>query len=351
MIFLGDTALPSEINFNIDNLPEAFKSNCVVANLEGAISSVEQANLAEHKLFSNDCVLDFLEELNVKAVTLANNHITDVPEALDRTLSLLDEKNFQYCGAGRNIEEARKPAIVEENNKKYVLLAFGWDTVSCKYATEKTAGVNPLEYDNIIGCIKHAKENYPDCGIITLMHWDYELEKYPMPAHRKLAKELIDLGVEAVIGHHPHCVQGIEIYKGKPVVYSLGNWFLPQGIYMGGKLNFPDYASEEMAVEIKDGFVTTHWFKYDKTGQKLMFVKSEDFSESERIAELTPFKDMSNEEYAAWFSKHRIKKKLLPIYFNPKSCLDDTIKDSWVKLRQHAINFLFATLRKRNNKS
>ena len=92
--------------------------------------------------------------------------------------------------------------------------------------------------------------NYNEHRIIVLPYWNYELEKYPMPAHGILAQKLIDLGVYAVVGHHPHCVQGIELYAGKPIVYSLGNWFIPQKGYMDKKLQFPEYAKMELGFEV-----------------------------------------------------------------------------------------------------
>ena len=72
-------------------------------------------------------------------------------------------------------------------------------------------------------CIENTRKNYPNAKIITLPHWNYELELYPQPMHRELARLMVDAGAEGVFGHHPHCVNGIEYYKDAPIVYSLGN--------------------------------------------------------------------------------------------------------------------------------
>jgi hypothetical protein len=93
---------------------DLFYGKTVVANLEGLITFRYEDLIKENKLFSNDLVIDFLKYICVKAVTLANNHVTDVPEAFDRTKEILDANGIQYCGAGLTIEEAQKSVIVDD---------------------------------------------------------------------------------------------------------------------------------------------------------------------------------------------------------------------------------------------
>src|SRR5690606_31988145 len=77
-------------------------------------------------------------------------------------------------------------------------------------------------------------------------------EQYPQPLHRKLAKELIDIGADAIIGHHSHIIQGIELYQGKPIIYGLGNFYLPKFTYNGYYLDFPSSANLGLAVDISN---------------------------------------------------------------------------------------------------
>ena len=183
MIFLGDIAVPAGIIPNIDYLPECF-SQPVIANLEGAISREGTVSTIETKLFSNENVIDFLKQLNVKVVTLANNHITDVPDAFQFTKATLDMHHIAYCGAGADSEEASKPAVIEIDGKQYAFLSFGWEVISCKYAGKGFAGVNPLETEWVLRCIEKTKQEYPKAPIIMMPHWDYELEQYPQPMQR-----------------------------------------------------------------------------------------------------------------------------------------------------------------------
>jgi poly-gamma-glutamate synthesis protein (capsule biosynthesis protein) len=333
MIFLGDIAITNGIIPNISSLPECFMKQPVVANLEGAIAAPEIVSLSEMKLFSNDNILDFLKACNVRAVSLANNHITDVSQAFPRTKMLLSENNIALCGAGMNREEAQAPVVIEENGVITVLLAFGWDVIGCKYAGKSTFGVNPLTARNVTSCIEKAKDQYPGAQIIILPHWDYELELYPMPMHRELAKLAIDAGASAVIGHHPHCVQGIEVYKNRLIAYSLGNWFIPDGVYMKGKTSFPDYTRLELALELANKEIVCHWFLYEANDTSLIFLGSEEVSNSQRVRDLTPFNAMSSEDYIKWFTVNRSKRRLLPV-FKTDNHIETHLKACFVKMRQ-----------------
>ncbi|MEA4888158.1 MAG: CapA family protein [Clostridiaceae bacterium] len=341
MIFIGDIAIPNGIKPNVPYLPESFLRSSVVANLEGAIAAPDMSSLSEMKLFSNDAVISFLTTCHVCAVSLANNHISDVSAAFSRTKSLLKENQIAFCGAGLTLAEAQAPAVIEENGRQAVLLAFGWDVISCKYAGHSKLGVNPLTEENIHICIAKAKQDFPEAQIVVLPHWDYELERYPMPMHRELAKLAIEAGADAVIGHHPHCVQGIEVYKGCPIIYSLGNWFIPDNVFMGGRTVFPQYAKLQMAVEITGQNISLHWFEYDANTHSLNFIGSEGLAESQKVPELTPFWGLSQAEYIAWFRKHRVKKRLLPLFMQSDASFDSKVKAIFVKHRQILINIAF----------
>jgi len=314
MIYIGDIAVPKGIIPHIENLPDTFQNQLIIANLEEPIAGDKDVSLMENKVFSNHNVLGALKSLKVQGVSLANNHMMDVPVALNKTIDTLDKNNIRHTGAGINLRQARTPMILNEDGQEYVFLDFGWDIISCVYAGKVSPGVNPLESNNIFKSIEKVKENLPEAKIVTLMHWDYELEKFPMPAHRRLAKEMIDRGVDFVIGHHPHCVQGIEIYKDCPIIYSLGNWFVPDGVFMGGRTVFPDYCKDEMAVEFKAEKMIIHQFMYSPDGNCIKFVESMEYENSSWIKEKTPFAGLTDEEYGKWFREHRVKKKLLPVF-------------------------------------
>lgn len=350
MIFIGDIAVPKGINPKIDNLPEAFKFSTVIANLEGAIVPDGFASTVETKLFNDEGVIDFLEYLNVKAVSLGNNHITDVCEAFQNTKNVLDRYGIAHCGAGDNLEDASKPAIINIDGEQYAFLSFGWDVISCIYVKENSVGCNPLSTSWVLKCIEDTKDQYPNAKIIVLPHWDYELELYPQPMHRELARLMIDAGAVGVFGHHPHCVQGIEFYKDAPIVYSVGNWFIPDGVYFDKRLKFPDIAKLQLAVEWNGADLICHWFEYRPEGHEVEFVESVSAEECQRIKELTPYSCMDNASYIDWFKQNRRKKKGLPIYKHAHSDCQNWIKTKWVLRRQKVIKLLLKMRIKRGPK-
>ena len=252
----------------------------------------------------------------------------------------MSEYGIVSTGAGQNLREAADPAYYRHGDNEYILLAFGWKTIQCPLAKISRAGVNPLIPSHVINSVKEIRKQRPNGKIIVYMHWNYELELHPQPADRQLAHVLIDLGVEAVIGSHSHCVQGIEVYKGKPIVYSLGNWLIPHGTYYGIDLKYPEFTNRQLAFEWNDHDMICHWFHYDSINDKVKFFLSESLESSQFVKELTPYHGMKHKDYIEWFKKNRRRKKLLPIYRDYKSKKINQLKDKWVAIRPFALQTL-----------
>lgn len=169
-----------------------------------------------------------LQELGVDIVKLANNHVYDYGrQALLDTFDTLDNAGIAYMGAGRNLEEATAPVYMELDGKR---VAFVSASRAEKYkmtpqATEDSPGILRC-YDTalFLETIKEARENAD--FVLAYVHWgteySYELEEVQLTT----GKEYLDAGADVVIGAHSHCLQGMEYYDGKPIIYSLGNyWF------------------------------------------------------------------------------------------------------------------------------
>lgn len=236
--------------------------------------------------------------------------------------------------------DAAESIVVIDDDKSYRVLAFGWENIQCVPASIKSYGVNPYTRDNVLKCANEAlKQKEP---VVCFMHWDYELEKYPHPYDRQLAMELIDLGVCAVIGCHAHRVQPVEFYKGRPIVYGLGNFLFYQGHYFDGKLRFPKFCEEEYIFELMDGGgkFALHHFHYDSEQNRLEYVKSEDISPDKDFEGKAEFTGFTTKEYEQFFKKNRVQKKLLPIFYANESDFTYWMKSKWIKLRGRLINIL-----------
>lgn len=333
MIFTGDISQPYTGASEYE-IPNALRQIFWFGNLEGSLllDSVPQGVYNAYEAIG---VLS--QNLSFKAFAIANNHLLDSAK-VDTTLQNMRNIGVPVVGGGILLH-ARQPIIVEDSNgNKYRILAFGWENIQCVPATESKEGVNPYTRKNVLGCVNEALQH--EEPVICFMHWDYELEKYPLPYDRHLAHELIDMGVAAVIGCHAHRVQPIEFYKGKPIVYGLGNFLFCQGHYFGGKLKFPKFCEEEYAFEIDGGNYKLHYFHYDQDANKLEYVKSATVSEDVDFDGKAEFSGMTDKEYEKWFRLHRVQKKLLPVFKSHESAFSYRMKSDWIKLRGGLINLL-----------
>jgi poly-gamma-glutamate capsule biosynthesis protein CapA/YwtB (metallophosphatase superfamily) len=176
-----------------------------------------------------------LQEGSVDVVSLANNHTNDWgKDGVKDTIQTLDRADIEYFGAGSNLEKARRPAILERNGMKIGFIGWYFQAhpdmlePEAVYATAKRAGVAGCYKD--LACMKaqvteDLQRLVPKVDFaVPFFHWgkegSYEVRDY----QAELAHLCIELGAKAVLGAHPHRLQGVEVYRGAPIFYSLGNF-------------------------------------------------------------------------------------------------------------------------------
>lgn len=170
-----------------------------------------------------------LERLSVDIVSLANNHVYDYGEtALLDTLEILEQCGIPYVGAGRNLEEAKKIVYFQTGEMQIAYVSatqIERSYVYTKEATETAPGVlRTFEPTAFLEVIRKAKETSD--FVVVYVHWGTEGTDQFGADQRQLGYQYVDAGADLVIGDHPHCLQGIEFYRGVPIVYSMGNyWF------------------------------------------------------------------------------------------------------------------------------
>ncbi len=204
-------------------------SDLSLVNLECSVGTVGEAQDKEFTYRANPKALQGLVNAGIKGVSIGNNHTLDFGrECFVQTLDNLEKHNIKYTGGGRDINAAFEPAIWEINGIKIGFLGFSRVTPHVDwYATEKRAGtVNGYDGNskNMIKAVQQAKEKENVDFLIVSFHWGIQLADYPRDNDVAIAKELIDNGADCIMGHHPHVLQGIEFYKDRPIVYSLGNF-------------------------------------------------------------------------------------------------------------------------------
>ena len=204
------------------------------ANLESPASRRGEKITPKRFTFrSTPEALDALVAASIDVVAFTNNHCFDYGvEAFLDTLEHLRERGVAYVGAGQNRQEAMSPHIQEINGVKVAFLAFtqksflpAW-SYDLWEAQENKPGVIFLDGEkgraDVLTAVAEA-QTHADVVLVSL-HWGYEGTLAPQAWQRKLAKEIIDAGASAILGHHPHLPFGVEIYEGKPIIYSLGNY-------------------------------------------------------------------------------------------------------------------------------
>ena len=175
--------------------------------------------------------VSIFQEMGIDLVTLANNHALDFgTDALVDTLDTLNGAGISHVGAGRNLEEAKKPVIVELQGKTIGFLGASRLIPETSWNASSSKPAMLVTYDPSM-TIQEIEKLDQNCDyVVVYVHWGIERAEHPEEYQRAMGKQYIDAGADLVVGSHPHVLQGIEYYKGKPIIYSLGNFVFGSSI-------------------------------------------------------------------------------------------------------------------------
>jgi poly-gamma-glutamate synthesis protein (capsule biosynthesis protein) len=216
-----------------NTLPALQAADFTVVNLECVIARGGRPWTRWPKVFhfrADPVALTALQLAGIDCVTLANNHVLDYEQdALLEMLGLLEQSGMAYAGAGRCDEEARRPALLEARGLRVGVVAFtdnepGWA------ATPTAPGTNwiPITLEEqslapVRAGIRRARAGGAELVIVS-MHWGPNMVQRPSPLFRAFAHAVMDAGADLLFGHSAHIFQGIEIYRGRPIVYDAGDF-------------------------------------------------------------------------------------------------------------------------------
>jgi len=219
-----------------DVLPHLAQADLRIVNLECALTSHQQPWTRTWKMFhfrADPEAVHVLQVAHIDACALANNHILDYEvQGLRDTLHVLDHAGIRHAGAGANNKEAAIHAIIEASGPKpcRVALLSCTDNEPDFAATEKLPGTNYLEVSldeatmtRIANDIAKARAQGADLVVFS-NHWGANFVERPSHEFRSFAQRVIELGADIYHGHSAHICQGIEIYRGKPILYDTGNF-------------------------------------------------------------------------------------------------------------------------------
>lgn len=160
-----------------------------------------------------------LKLAGIDIISLANNHFSNQGEkGMTDTFKILKDSGIEYVGAGGDFDEAHQGKIIEKNGIKFGFLAYSY--------LKDLSGIANMDIKQIKRDITDLKKQV-DITVI-MMHAGNEYLAAPNQQQKDFARAAIDAGADLVIGHHPHWVQLVETYQGKPIFYSLGNLVFDQ---------------------------------------------------------------------------------------------------------------------------
>jgi hypothetical protein len=255
LLFAGDVSFGGDYesrvggnhSWALGQLPELRQADVSMLNLDTPLTQANQVlpGKQSYTKAAPDRV-SVLSQGGVDLVNLANNRTMDYQSAgLAETITTLNQAGIATVGAGQNSAEARRPVVMDVKGQKIAYLSY-YDS-DLHAATAQQAGTNPRRNDRIAADIRAIRSQVN--WVVVNYHWGEEMAKYPGDWQIDLARFTIDQGADLVVGHHSKVLQGAEIYKGRPIAYSLGNFIF------SGQTPAPgvsDYDTAVLKVGLKD---------------------------------------------------------------------------------------------------
>lgn len=207
-------------------LPLLRRASLVLGNLEAPFARKARRNPRNYSYRVNPKLATALTRAGIHVVTLANNHLLDCGRAgVLETLEALARADVAPLGAGVNELAAHAPVIGQASRWRVGLLGYYWNRRCAATRDLPGSAMDPpaaLEAD-----IRSLRDQVD--RVVVTFHWGVPYVREPAPEDRAKARFAVDCGADAVIGHHPHIVQPLEIYRGRPIFYSVGNFMLGSG--------------------------------------------------------------------------------------------------------------------------
>jgi poly-gamma-glutamate capsule biosynthesis protein CapA/YwtB (metallophosphatase superfamily) len=215
------------IHASIDRVFE--KADIIIANLECPATTIEEPLNKKYVFRAEPEWLNALKDRGITHLNLANNHSMDQGrKGLDDTRENILKYGLIPLGFGRSIKQACEAKLIATKPRKvYLFSSVQVHSENWTYLDNKPC-VCEKSINSIIEQIIKLREQEPGAVILVQLHWGMEHETVPHSMQKQEAWSLIEAGADAIIGHHTHTIQSSELYKGKPIYYSIGNFIFDQ---------------------------------------------------------------------------------------------------------------------------
>ncbi len=271
----------------------------VVANLEVPLSIRGVKMPKWSNLRSHPEVVDDVRKVGIDAVSLANNHMLDYgPDALFDTLATCDHAGIPRCGAGKDLGESLEPVVLDAGQRRVAVLGVATTLPVGSEARSDRPGIAPVRVtqsfevepnllaeqpgmapivrtqvnaeDQAVVCDRVRVLKQDGVVMVVMIHWgvpEYWLSPYTgllAEYQQPLGRALIDAGADVVCGHHSHTLHPIELYQGKPIFYSLGNFLFerPRGFMEAASFIVEINPGREPSIELTPVLLDEQGFPY-----------------------------------------------------------------------------------------
>jgi poly-gamma-glutamate capsule biosynthesis protein CapA/YwtB (metallophosphatase superfamily) len=200
-------------------------------NLECPVTEIVAPGKKTYVFRADPWLLTGLRSAGVTHAGVANNHTLDQGESgFADTVKNLARAGITAVGVINGEANAVRPEVIEKNGVK--IAVFAVNMVEIKSSDNVVKQARPCEASSaaMLSAVKSFHGEHPEIHEIVFLHWGEEYSLFPNDDQVYLARRLIDAGADAVVGCHPHVIQGVEVYHGRPIVYSLGNLLFDQSL-------------------------------------------------------------------------------------------------------------------------
>lgn len=213
--------------------PRLASADLTIGNLESTLSRLGPRTQGDDSFGADPRVLAGLRLAGFDVLSLGNNHVGDYGlSSLTVTQRLLQRGGFATVGAGASLDDAWKPAVIARDGVRFGIVAFNAIGETPRASTRPGAAsvrmeprTGPLNASDVARLRTTIASLRPTVDVVLVVpHWGTQYTHSPVPDQRTVARAAIDAGADLIVGGHPHWVQGVEVYKSRFIVHSLGNF-------------------------------------------------------------------------------------------------------------------------------
>ena len=349
--FLGDISLNDdyrvlyEKGLNPFEAVESVFNDCdlVVGNLECLLQGTNGENLLKKpRLHTDENTINYAKKFNLGLACLANNHVYDnLEDGFQKTLDYLSDNKIAHIGASFK-EDFNAPYVYNKGDIKIGILNYVTDDTNPKLPENAAFNLNLFDKKRAINDIKTIKSEVDHVAVF--IHWGGKMEgsMFPDIEQPELARLLIDNGADIIIGHHSHTVQPYEIYQGKYIFYSLGNFCFSDISFEGRRYEL-DRKRTNPSVIVKIKFLKSGFdLEIIRTTKKNCFI----YANNDFKPDIIKMSYQKNILYKApfWSIYLFFEKKIYPIisyfFLNQRNPIKQLRKIRWASIKKHFIRFL-----------